>query len=84
MAIELIKVGLTDNFTMACHEALIMKYGLCLNYFYFVVSFACTCRGRRTSMMHFDEGVGGVSDGSRIPFFVADITLLIPNVVSMQ
>ncbi|KAJ8316142.1 LOW QUALITY PROTEIN: hypothetical protein KUTeg_006156 [Tegillarca granosa] len=36
--------------------------------------------GRRTSSLHFDESVGGWH-GSRIPFFIADITLSIPNVV---
>jgi hypothetical protein len=33
--------------------------------------------------VHFDEGVGGMTDGSRVPFFTADITLSIPNVVSV-
>ncbi|XP_052061669.1 dynein axonemal heavy chain 8-like [Mytilus californianus] len=36
--------------------------------------------GRRGGGLHFDESVGGWN-GSRVPFFVADITLCIPNVV---
>lgn len=43
---------------------------------------ACICRGRRSSIMNFDENMGGINDGSRVPFFIADITLAIPNVVS--
>lgn len=42
-----------------------------------------TFRGRRTTSLHFDESVGGWH-GSRIPFFIADITLSIPNVVSFH
>jgi len=38
-------------------------------------------RGRRHGIMHFDEGVGSCGD-SRVPFFTAEITLSIPNVVS--
>lgn len=34
--------------------------------------------------MHFDESMGGINDGSRMPFFIADITLAIPNVVSKR
>ncbi|XP_056012226.1 dynein axonemal heavy chain 8-like [Ostrea edulis] len=37
--------------------------------------------GRRSTLMQFDEGVGGTTDGSRVPFFTADIALAIPNVV---
>lgn len=45
---------------------------------------ACICRGRRSSLLHFDENMGGINDGSRMPFFIADITLAIPNVVSKR
>lgn len=39
---------------------------------------------RGSSLHSFsDDGVGGGSD-SRVPFFTADITLAIPNVVSLS
>lgn len=51
--------------------------------YYMYIFYVCLCSYRGSSMHHFDDSVGGSSD-SRIPFFTADITLAIPNVVCVQ